>query len=145
MLPFLPPMPDAGADLPTAAALPLSYDQRVAAELTRLRVQREARQLLDAETRGPLILPAAVDLRTHLRTAQPTVAFRVAELQPEGSRVLLAAQYKAGKTTLVGNLVRTLVDGGDFLGHHRVTPVAGSVAILDTEMNAAQGLDWLNA
>jgi hypothetical protein len=145
MLPFLPPMPDGEADLLRAAALPLSHDQRVAAELTRLRVQREAQQQLDAETRGPLILLAAVKLRTHRRTAQPTVAFRVDGLPQEGSRALLAAQFKAGKTTLTGNLVRCLVDGNDFLGHHRVTPVPGCVAIVDTEMTERQGLDWLQA
>jgi hypothetical protein len=145
MLPFLPPLPDTEADTVPTATAPRTHDERVAFEVARLRVQREARQHLDAETRGPLILPAAVDLRTHLRTAQPAVTFRVDGLQPEGSRVLLAAQFKAGKTTLVGNLVRTLVDGGDFLGHHRVTPVRGCVAILDAEMSEAQGLDWLRA
>ena len=145
MVPFLPAWPDPEDGASPAAGRAATHDERVAAEVARLRVHREARQQLDAEARGPLELPPPVALRARLRTARPTMTFRIAGLQPEGTRVLLAAQFKAGKTTLVGNVVRTLVDGGDFLGVYPVTPVTGAVVILDAEMNEGQGEDWLRA
>ena len=57
--------------------------------------------------------------------------------------MIVSAQYKAGKTRLVANVVRSLVDGADFLGTHPVAPVAGSVALLDFEMGPRQLRAWL--
>jgi RecA-family ATPase len=57
--------------------------------------------------------------------------------------VILAAQFKAGKTTLVGNLTRSLLDGDLWLGKYPVTPLDGSVALLDFEMSGPQLTDWL--
>ena len=56
---------------------------------------------------------------------------------------MLGAQRKAGKTTLVDNLVRSLADGGRFLGVAEVVPVNGRVAIIDFEMSAAMLDRWL--
>ena len=56
---------------------------------------------------------------------------------------MLAAQFKAGKTTLIGNLVRTLADGDDWLGRDAVDPVDGSVVLLDFEMSPTQLDSWL--
>jgi hypothetical protein len=56
---------------------------------------------------------------------------------------MLSAQFKAGKTTLVGNLLRSLIDGDPFLGRDVVTRVRGCVALLDLEMGQMQLDDWL--
>jgi hypothetical protein len=48
---------------------------------------------------------------------------------------MLSAQFKAGKTTLVRNLIRSLVDGADFLDRARVVPIDGTLALIDTEMS----------
>jgi hypothetical protein len=56
---------------------------------------------------------------------------------------VLAAQFKAGNTTLVGNLSRSLVDGDDWLNKHGVSPISGTVAVLDFEMGADQLDNWL--
>ena len=58
---------------------------------------------------------------------------------------MLAAQFKAGKTTLVGNLIRSLIDGDAWLGRDVVAPIAGTVALLDFEMSAVQLDDRLRA
>ena len=79
------------------------------------------------------------------RLARPTtpLAYRIDELQPVGARVILPAQYKAGKTTLVGNWARCLVDGDAFLGRYKVAPIEGALVLLDFEMGTRQLDEWL--
>jgi len=55
---------------------------------------------------------------------------------------MLAAQYKAGKTTLNANLVRSLVDDEPFLGAATVHPVTGTITVLDLEMSERQLEHW---
>ena len=78
------------------------------------------------------------------RLARPRAVtlYRIANWQPRGTRVMLAAQFKAGKTTVVGNVLRSLVDGDDFLGRDPVTPVQGTVIDIDTEMSESQLDRW---
>jgi hypothetical protein len=70
---------------------------------------------------------------------------RIDGLLPSQGKAICAAQNKAGKTTLVGNLVRCLVDGGQFLGRHETVPVTGRVFIIDTEMTSDKFREWLAA
>lgn len=64
-----------------------------------------------------------------------------------GSRVLVVAQFKAGKTTLVGNVVRSVADGVPFLGEAVTSPLnAGETAVvLDFEMFGIQLKEWMKA
>jgi RecA-family ATPase len=55
--------------------------------------------------------------------------------------VLLAAQYKAGKTTMVANMVKSLADGEPFLGMYRTEPSA-RITIIDDEMSKGQIRRW---
>jgi hypothetical protein len=126
-----------------AAASP--HPRLIADELSKERARREARRRLDAEDRGATSEPEILTLRERGGRPREAVRFRIDGWQPCDSRVILPAQYKAGKTTLVGSLVRSLVDGDPFLGVARVTPVVGTVAILDLEMGANQLDDWLLA
>lgn len=118
---------------------------RIADELDRLRTQREARRRLDAEERGPILTPEIITLAELLTEPEPAVTWRIRDWQPTETRVMLAATRKSGKTTLVGSLVRALVDGDDWLGRDAVVPVAGTVAIIDTEMSRTQLRAWLRA
>ena len=54
----------------------------------------------------------------------------------------LAAQFKAGKSTLVGNVLRSLVDGDKFLDRFDAVPV-GRVALIDTELDTRTLRRWL--
>jgi hypothetical protein len=110
--------------------------RRVDDETDRLRIRRAARRRVDAEDRPPVRKPEVLTLRQRLARPRPPVQFRISGWQPAGSRVMLSAQYKAGKTTLIGNLGRSLLDGDPWLGTYEVDPVAGTVAVLDTEMSA---------
>jgi hypothetical protein len=82
-------------------------------------------------------------LRDWLLQSEPEVRWRIEGWQPVESRVILSAQFKAGKTTARDNLVRSLVDGDPWLGAYRVEPITGKVAIFDTEMSRFQLRRWL--
>lgn len=55
---------------------------------------------------------------------------------------MLTAPMKAGKTTMIGNLLRSLVDGAPFLGQFTTAPVQ-RVLLLDDEMSEGQLRRWL--
>ena len=89
-------------------------------------------------------IPEGKSLSDFLDEADVPLEYRVNQCFPKGARIIIAAQYKAGKTTLVDcNLVRALVDGGKFLGQFDTEPVEGCVGIIDTEMSARQLRNWL--
>ncbi|MEQ1761098.1 MAG: AAA family ATPase [Vicinamibacterales bacterium] len=115
------------------------------AEKEKERLRRVFRHELDAEERAPLEAPDVATLRARLARPRTETAWRIARWQPAHSRTMLSAQFKAGKTTLVGNLLRSLVDGDPFLSRDVVTPVKGCVALLDFEMGQTQLDDWLRA
>lgn len=119
------------------------YDHEVAAELRKLRVRDAARRALRAEQAGTGDPPTPVLLSQLLAEPEAPTHYRVAGLLPVGGRVVLAAQFKAGKTTLTGNLIRSLVDGEPFLGEHEVTSPVGRVVLLDTEMSRDALRRWL--
>lgn len=111
----------------TAGALTLAQ-QLLGIEIERLRAQRGARRAVDEEEAVALFrTPVWVrTLTEELQLPDNPVPFVVAQVMPAGANVLLTAQFKAGKTTLVNNLTRSLVDGQPFLdkfdvdGEHRV-------------------------
>ena len=125
--------------------LAVARERRTYAAMERERAQREARRRLDAETRGPVLHPVIETLRERLARPRLTTTWRLGQWQPTHTRVMLAAQFKAGKSTLVGNVLRSLVDGDAFLGQEPVLPITGTVVLLDFEMGAGQLTDWLGA
>jgi hypothetical protein len=109
------------------------------------RIRREARRRVDAEERPAAARPAFETLRQRLAKPQPVVLERIEALPPKDSRVMLTAQYKAGKTTLVGNLVKALADNEPFLDRYSVAPIDGSIVVLDFEMSERQLVGWMGA
>jgi hypothetical protein len=110
--------------------------------LRRERTKRAVKRALDAEERPLTPMPPAMSLKERLGKTRPAVEYRIDQWFVVGGHVVLVAQYKAGKTTLVGNLVRSLVDGEPFLGVAKVKPVSNLV-ILDFEMSEGQVEMWL--
>jgi len=122
-------------------APPTGHELLVAAELRVLRIKAEARDQLAAELAGqapPFDADLLVDVLA--RPAEPP--HRVEGLIPSHAGTLIVAQRKTGKTTLELNLARALLLGGEFLGRFPVRPVAGTVALLNYEMGAAQLARW---
>ena len=107
------------------------------------RIRRDAKKAIEAEERGPVTLPKIATLRERLALPQQETPWRIHNWQPQGSRVICAAQFKTGKTTLMGNTIRSLVDGDKFLGRDPVIPVSGKVGLLDIEMGERQLDGWL--
>lgn len=109
------------------------------------RARREANRILKAEELPPQIMPECSPLSERMKKPRPEKKYRIEGWQGANHRVVLAAQFKAGKTSLTGNLVRSLVDGDKWLGRAKVKPIAGCVTILDFEMDETDAEDWLNA
>ena len=84
-----------------------------------------------------------VRLDRFLEQPDPEVVYRFADLWPADARVLLAAQYKAGKTTAVANLLRSLADLEPFLGTFAVAPPPGRVVLIDDELHENTLRRWL--
>jgi hypothetical protein len=97
---------------------------------------------LKMEARGPIEPPDILTLRERLARPRLPTAWRITDWQAIGHRVIFAAQYKAGKTTTVSNVVRSLLDASPFLDTYDVSPLDGTVALLDFEMAGGQLDDW---
>ncbi|WP_423131117.1 AAA family ATPase [Gordonia malaquae] len=107
----------------------------------RRQIDTRARSLA-AQREAAVVPPTPTNLADLLAQPDNEAAYRVGELWPTGGRVLLAAQFKAGKSTLVGNVLRSLVDGDKFLDRFDAVPV-GRVALIDTELDTRTLRRWL--
>jgi AAA domain-containing protein/bifunctional DNA primase/polymerase-like protein len=65
---------------------------------------------------GEIPAPWLKPLPDLLSEVDEEAVYRIDRLFPTGGNVLLVAQYKSGKTTLLGNVIRSLVDAEPFLG-----------------------------
>lgn len=122
------------------AAERAAFDAEVAAVLRKRAISRAA----DAAERPATRAPALVSLADLLDEDDEPDTFRVGEVWPTGGKIILAAPQKAGKTTLMGNLVASLADGRPFLGRYAVEPLEGRrVVLLDFEMTRRKLRAWL--
>lgn len=92
---------------------------------------------------APAEVPTPVLLSDFLAEEDPPAEYRIAGLLPVGGRAMLAAQFKSGKTTMVGNLLRSLADGDDFLNAYATRPA--KVVLIDDEMDPRQLRRWLRS
>jgi hypothetical protein len=136
---------DKSTSATSAAPGTSTSDPAVLIEVGKLRLRREARRLVEAEDaarefRVPPYLPT---LAAELEVPDEPVTYLVDELFPTGANVLLTAQYKSGKTTLINNLARALVDGEPFLGRYGVADLDGRVGLFNYEVSRSQYRRWL--
>lgn len=110
-------------------------------ELQRLRVRRDARRLLDAEDSAETEIVAPTRLDAFLDEVDVDAEYRVDRLLPTGGNVLFPAPAKAGKSTAIGNLSRSLADGEAFLGTFAVVPAR--VVLVDNELDSRGLRRWL--
>jgi hypothetical protein len=127
------------------------YEQAVKKELERIIARDAAERRFREMKAGQLPDPELSSLANLLAEPDDDPTYRVDGLWPTGGNVILAAARKAGKTTMVGNLVRSLVDGDAFLGvpgpvhvnGYDVVQVDGMVAVLDLELDRRMLRRWL--
>lgn len=167
--------PSTTEDVPRSAddltELQIRRHQAAAQELEHLRARRTAQHLLDGEDEtvaiadrlrtlhigeqalrewkrgaaGAQAPPAPILLTDLLASPDDPVRYRIEGVWPAGGRVVLAASAKTGKSTTVGNLIRSLADGDDFLDTFQVVPPTGRIILIDNELDPRQIKNWLRA
>lgn len=130
--------------------LPQGEEQEYQRLLKRARLQERVRLEIQQErkTADAFAEPKILTLRERLALPRKPHQVRISGWQGVGHRVIVSAQFKSGKTVLVANTVRSLLDGTPFLDHYDVSPVQGAVAVLDFEMaqdEPGQLDDWYRA
>ena len=124
-----------------------AHDDAVKRELARQRINADARELLRVELRereaAQLRVPESrLDLADELLIPEQPTVWRIQDLLPMDTNLTVAAQFKTGKTTLMLNLMRSLVDGEPFLGEFAVHRVDGRVAYWNFELNETMWRRW---
>lgn len=120
------------------------YDADTQKALRRMRADRNARVVLAGEEAPEVEVPD-IDPSEYLNRPLPKHPYTVDELHITGSNTLVVSKYKVGKTVLMINLYRSLVNVEPFLGHFDVREHDGRVAYLDYEMQEHQFRGWLVA
>lgn len=89
--------------------------------------------------------PRADDILTELKKPTLPVLYVVEDLAPAGSNVLLVAEAKAGKTTLIMNLVVAMVTGAKFLDRYAIAhlPAGSSITYSNFELDENMAKNWL--
>lgn len=105
--------------------------------------RRAVKEYLDQQAAVVVDPPSSVSLTDLLAESDETLKYRVHELWPSEGRVVCSAQRKSGKTTLIGNVIHDLVDGGALFEMYPVEQVStGSVSLLDFEMSRNMLRSW---
>ncbi|GAA5119258.1 AAA family ATPase [Haloechinothrix salitolerans] len=117
--------------------------ERLTARRLRDLIARDrAQELYRANRRGRVTIPTLTSLKEILEEPDEEQRYRIQGWWPIKSRVMLSAAQKTGKTTLTGNLTRSLADGVPFLGYFEVEPLTGNVAVIDNEMSPTMLRRW---
>jgi hypothetical protein len=120
-----------------------SRERSIEIELDKLRIRAEARRRLDYETRPQINPPPVKPLDALLAEPDSPLRYRVDKVMPLGGRVIVSAQFKAGKTTVVGNWLRSLSDSDLFLGRFTVNTPARHIVLIDDELSENTLRHWL--
>ena len=119
-----------------------SFEQEVAREMARQDVRDEARRRIAARDANGVDLPPLARLDEFLDEPDPDVEYRIDGVWPAGGRVVFSAAQKAGKTTTISNVLRSLADSEDFLGRFRSEPVRRAI-LIDDELDENMLRRWL--
>jgi AAA domain len=111
--------------------------QRIEQRVADLLIEKEAkRRLAEASNKYDVPTFRVID------SIPDRPKWRIEDLISTGAYVMIAAQKKVGKTTLVLNLINALISGGMFLGKFR-TFGQSKVGLVDFEMSEYHLADWL--
>ena len=125
-----------------AAQAEQDWLRKVEGRAAELRLTEDARRLLIAQERARHPRPPLVRLPEFLARPVTDPTYRIDEVWPTGGRVVLSAQFKAGKTTVVGNVLRALADGTDLFDRFPVRPGA-RIVLIDDELDDRHLQRWL--
>lgn len=145
------PVPEAAlqqSPYPPSAPLPAApgiTDPLVIHEVTRQRAMREARKHLDhADAMATFReVPHRHALNEDLAMPEEHERYTIDQLMPVGANVVLTAQYKVGKTTMINHLARCLADKEPYLAQFDVHELTGRIALFNYEVDTRQYIRWL--
>ncbi|WP_306233862.1 AAA family ATPase [Agrococcus beijingensis] len=118
-----------------------NYEVEVAQELYRMNVRADARKRHQEANREAVALPQPRTLTAFLSEPDSDPEWIIDGLLATGGNVVLAAPYKAGKSTMRDNLVAALADGSMFLGQHQARQ--RRVTIIDNELDERTMRRWM--
>jgi hypothetical protein len=123
-------------------------DQRaeaLAREVARLHFAAEAKEIFAAERHARTwSAPEHHGTLEHeLQLPEEEERWRLQGLLGVGHNAVLVASRKAGKTTMINNLIKAYVDGEAFLGRFDLTPADATVAVFNYEVDQRQYRRWL--
>lgn len=118
------------------------FNHAVDTETDKLRVREAARRRQAAEQQTGPGPTEPLRLDEMLLELDEDPEYRIAGLHPTGGRTGIFAMRKIGKSTLMGNVTRCLVDDEPLFGRYPVEPV-GRVLIIDNELDPRTLKRWL--
>ncbi len=132
------------SDAPTTPQ-DLRRQKRVLDVVENMDIVRDAKQYIDDRDKPPFEEPNPQSGSDFLAQSDTPVGYKIADLWPEGSNVLFAAPAKFGKSTMMMNMIRSLLTGDAFLGYFDCEPVpeGESLLLIDFEMNPDRVRDQL--
>lgn len=145
-VPFIPPVAEPSAEERATQAMPIfDHPSEEVNKKAREKWARDEGYALADRVRAAKtskVIPTPVSLTDFLAEPDEDAEYRIEGLWPVGGRVMLAAQMKAGKTTMVNNLLRSLADGDRFLETFEVGKV-NRVTVIDNELDERMIRRWI--
>lgn len=125
--------------------MPYDRDEKEIARRAReLRLNRAAKWKVDSENVSEA--PEPINCGDFMKMDIKAPRVLIDNLLPLDGNSILVAQRKAGKTTIVHNLIRAMCNDDDFLGTYPVhKPEGMKFALLDFEMHEGMLHDWLRS
>jgi hypothetical protein len=135
--------PETGLDGYPIDDAAIAFDYLVDKQLELIRIRTEAKRRFDIEDNPPAPIPDFKRLDVLLAEPVNPIGYRIDRVAPIDGRIILSGQGKTGKSQIIGNLVRSLVDGDDFMGSFTVNVVAKQVVLIDDELGENRLREWL--
>lgn len=120
-----------------------SYDDEMARIAQTMRIREEI-ALRKAQEQVDLYELSDLSMAEELKLEYTPPVYRIDGLHVQGNFTTLTATYKCGKSTMMLNLVRSLVDGVPFLGK-QVRPLSGNLGYLNLELGKDTFREWFSA
>ena len=111
-------------------------------QVERIKIREEARDRVAAEKAEDTTILPPVTLTDFLTQPEHPTRWLIENIFPYGGNVILAAEQKAGKSTMIGNLTRSLADSTPFLGAFPVEQQE-RITIIDDELYPDTLRRWL--
>lgn len=118
-----------------------TFDEEMARVAQSMQV-REKIAYMKALEEATLIELPDLSVREQLQEEYVEPVYRIANLHAVGNFTTITASYKAGKSTLMINLVHSLLDNVPFLGQDVLRP-EGNIGYWNLEVEKNQFLKWI--